>query len=99
MGSTSDAVFFIHDLLPLQMPEYFVPSENPRHARRMNRLARLGRAAIVSTAVVREALSRHLAALGRTDMPILVAPPPPDPIFPARSAFEAPANRHPYFVI
>ena len=94
-----DAVFFIHDLLPLQMPEYFLPSENPRHARRMNRLARLGRAAIVSTAVVREALSRHLAALGRTDMPILVAPPPPDPIFPARSAFEAPANRHPYFVI
>jgi glycosyltransferase involved in cell wall biosynthesis len=94
-----DAVFFIHDLLPLQMPEYFRPAEYPRHARRMKRLARLGRAAIVSTAAVRDALSRHLAALGRTDMPILVAPLPPDPIFAKRSAFEPPTNRHPYFLM
>ncbi len=94
-----DAVFFIHDLLPLQMPEYFLPAEYPRHARRMKVLARLGRAAIVSTAAVRDALLQHLATLGRTDMPILVAPLPPDPIFAARSACDALANRHPYFVI
>ena len=94
-----DAVFFIHDLLPLQMPEYFLPAEYPRHARRMKVLARLGRAAIVSTAAVRDALSRHLATLGRTDMPILVAPLPPDPIFATRSASGAPTDRHPYFLM
>jgi glycosyltransferase involved in cell wall biosynthesis len=94
-----DAVFFIHDLLPLQMPEYFLPSEHPRHAQRMKRLARLGRAAIVSTAAVKDALSRHLATLGRTDMPILVAPLPPDPTFATRSAFEPPISRHPYFLM
>ncbi|HLH47888.1 MAG TPA: glycosyltransferase family 1 protein [Roseiarcus sp.] len=94
-----DAVFFIHDLLPLQMPEYFVPAEYPRHARRMNILARLGRAAIVSTEVVREALLRHLATLGRADMPVLVAPLPPDPIFAAPRAGESRRIRRPYFVI
>ena len=94
-----DAVFFIHDLLPLETPEYFRPVDNPIHARRMKGLARLGRAAIVSTAVVREALLRHLASLGRTDMPILVAPLPPDPIFTERRAVPERANRRPYFVM
>jgi glycosyltransferase involved in cell wall biosynthesis len=93
------AVFFIHDLLPLEMPEYFLPAEHLRHARRMNRLARLGSAAIVSSEVVRDALSRQLVAIGRTDMPILVAHLPPDPSFASRSASASPAERHPYFVM
>ena len=94
-----DPVFFIHDLLPLETPEYFRPLDNPVHARRMKGLARLGRAAIVSSAAVRDSLLRHLASLGRTDMPIHVAPLPPDPIFVDRTAAPEPARRHPYFVV
>ncbi len=93
-----DNIFFLHDLLPLQTPEYFRPSEYHRHRRRLQTVARRGRAAIVSTSVVREALTRHLAELGRSDMPILVAPLPPDPIFSQKALVEAAVARRPYFL-
>lgn len=94
-----DPVFFIHDLLPLETPEYFRPAERPRHQSRLVTLARRGRAAIVSTHVVREALRRRLADLGRPDMPMLVAPLPADPIFSQKPALEAAVGRRPYFLI
>lgn len=93
-----DLVFFIHDLLPLQMPEYFKPREHALHRRRLQNLARFARAAIVSSNVVKEALERHLLSLGRIDMPILVAPLPVDPIFSQR--IEAPEqSARPYFLM
>ena len=96
--SDIDSVFFIHDLLPLETPEYFRPAEYARHARRLETVARRGRGAIVSTSVVRDSLKRHLAAIGRRDMPILVAPLPPDPIFAGRDCGAAP-TAHPYFIM
>jgi glycosyltransferase involved in cell wall biosynthesis len=94
-----DKVFFIHDLLPIEFPEYFRPPEQPRQQRKLRTLARRGRAAIVSTNVVREALRRRLAELGRRDMPILVAPLPADPIFSAGSAGGTAITQRPYFVV
>jgi glycosyltransferase involved in cell wall biosynthesis len=94
-----DNVFFLHDILPLETPEYFRPSEYPRHRRRLETLARRGRAAIVSTKVVRDSLMRRLGVLGRRDMPILVAPLPPDPIFSQKASTENADARRPYFVI
>ena len=94
-----DNVFFLHDILPLETPEYFKPAEYPRHLRRLRTVARRGRAAIVSTGVVREALQRRLAELGRRDMPILVAPPPADLTFSCTARTETITGRHPYFVI
>ncbi len=76
-----DCVFFLHDVLPIEAPEYFLPAERPRHLRRLQTVARRARAVVVTSEVVREAVGRQLARLGRPDMPILVAPPPPDPIF------------------
>ncbi|HXZ17473.1 MAG TPA: glycosyltransferase family 1 protein [Roseiarcus sp.] len=93
-----DCVFFVHDLLPIEAPEYFRPSERPRHLRRMATIARLARAVIVSTEVVREGVRRHMSGLGRRDMPILVAPPPPDPIFLEPPCGKVAVARHPYFV-
>ncbi len=75
------AVFFIHDLLPLQMPEYFRFAEEARHAKRMANVARFGAGAVVTTAGVRDALDAHLRGLGRRDFPILVAPTPMSPTF------------------
>jgi glycosyltransferase involved in cell wall biosynthesis len=62
-------------------------------------LARRGRGAIVSTAVVREALAARMAKLDRPEMPILVAPLPPDPIFASKEILNGPITRHPYFVM
>ncbi len=94
-----DCVFFLHDLLPLETPEYFKPSERPRHSRRLETVARRARAVIVSSEVVRESVRRRLSRLGRRDMPILIAPPPPDPIFLTPSDAGNAIARHPYFVV
>ncbi len=89
------AVFFIHDLLPVEHPEYFRKSEYQRHLQRLANLAEFAAAAIVTTEVVKEALLDHLAPLGRKDLPILVAPIPAAPVFAKRGA---PQSGPPYFV-
>jgi glycosyltransferase involved in cell wall biosynthesis len=92
--------FFIHDLLPLQAPEYFKPSEYERHRRRLANLARIAAGAIVSSEAVREDLTAHLKSLGRADLPILRPRMPISPIFAAgRDIGEAPLARTPYFVL
>ncbi|ACK51646.1 glycosyl transferase group 1 [Methylocella silvestris BL2] len=91
-------VFFIHDLLPIEAPEYFRKAEYERHMRRLANLAEFGAAAIVTTEVVKETLQRHLAPLGRADMQILVAPIPASPIFSGRAAKPEPQFGAPYFV-
>ncbi|MDQ6703024.1 MAG: glycosyltransferase family 4 protein, partial [Pseudomonadota bacterium] len=92
------AFFFIHDLLPIEAPEYFRKAEYERHVRRMINLARFGAGAIVTTEVVKAALKRHLASLGRTGMPILVAPAPVAPIFWRRDPVDPALADNPYFV-
>jgi glycosyltransferase involved in cell wall biosynthesis len=74
-------VFFIHDMLPLEMPEYFRKSEFAKHEQRLSNVARHAAGAVVSTHIVKDAFQKHLAKHGRTDLPILVAPLPISPIF------------------
>jgi glycosyltransferase involved in cell wall biosynthesis len=89
-------VFFIHDLLPLDMPEYFRPAEQPRHARRMTTLAGCGSAAIVATGFVKTRLDAHLSMLGRSNLPIMAQ------TLPVSAAFRTPPSGagggKPYFV-
>lgn len=92
-------VFFIHDLLPIENPEYFRRAEYDRHLRRLAVLAEFGAAAIVATQVVKEALQRHLATIGRRSMPILVAPVPAEPIFSEPPAAPPELEKTPYFVM
>jgi len=75
------AIFFIHDMLPFETPEYFPAAEFVRHQNRMRNLARHGAGAVVSTEIVKAALQTHLSRLGRLDLPILTAPLPVAPIF------------------
>lgn len=93
------AVFFVHDLLPLEMPEYFREPERERHLRRLANLARFGSAVIVTTEIVKESLEDHLASLGRTGMPILVAPTPVASVFGSPPCPEAALADTPYFVM
>jgi len=92
-------VFFIHDMLPIEMPEYFRHAEYERHGNRLRNLATFGAGAIVTTHVVRAALEHHLSLLGRSDMPILVAPIPASPIFSRLETLDARLSKHPYFII
>ena len=92
------AVFFIHDMLPFETPEYFLAKEFARHQNRMQNLARHGAGAIVSTEIVKAALQAHLVRLGRRDLPILTAPPPVAPIFMGESPADEELSARPFFV-
>jgi glycosyltransferase involved in cell wall biosynthesis len=91
-------IFFIHDMLPLETPEYFRPGEFAAHQRRMRNLARHGAGAIVSTEVVKGSLREYIAKLGRSDLPILVAPLPVAPIFVREDAPDEELAATPFFI-
>jgi glycosyltransferase involved in cell wall biosynthesis len=93
------SVFFIHDLLPLQFPEYFAPTHIAQHRRALEIFARRGRAMIVNTNAVEREMSRFLHARGRRDISVLVRPIPPDPIFAASRGADADLAGVPYFVV
>ncbi len=93
------AAFFIHDLLPISMPEYFPKAELERHRARMRNFARFAAAAIVTTPTVADALREHTASLGRADVPIFVSPTPIAPVFATPRVVDPALAGHPYFVL
>ncbi|MGD1036795.1 MAG: glycosyltransferase family 1 protein [Roseiarcus sp.] len=91
------AVFFIHDLLPLDCPEFFYEGRAEMFARCVQTMTRYASAAIVSSKVVGERVEREMADRGRAGIPILVAPLPP----PAHGASHIQDNGSapPYYVV
>lgn len=69
-------VFFVHDLLPLDHPEFFRKNYRALFARRLRTLMRHAAGLIVTTNSVGERLAREYADCGRAPPPIHVAPPP-----------------------
>src|SRR6201993_167082 len=57
-------VFMIHDLLPIEYPEFFRPESVERHRRRLSVFAKIAAGAIVSTQEVPDALLAYLQRLG-----------------------------------
>jgi len=92
-------VFMIHDLLPIEHPEFFRPREFQIHTKKLNAVARFGAGAIVSTASVAEAFLAYLARLGRKAMPIIVAPLSVSPVFCEPREHDETLAARPYFVI
>ena len=92
------AAFVIHDLLPVRMPEYFRAAEFERHRKRLQNFARFGTAAIVTTRTVAGDLEAHLAALGRRNCPIFVAPTPIASVFATPRVIDPALSGRPFFV-
>jgi glycosyltransferase involved in cell wall biosynthesis len=92
-------VFFVHDLLPLDYPEYF-----PRHygeltERRLATIVEYGAAFITSTSLVRDRLLDELRRRGRSAPAIHVAPLPSPLALAGDPASAAGPRRQPYFVM
>jgi glycosyltransferase involved in cell wall biosynthesis len=66
-------VCLIHDLIPIEFPEYALPGQDEKHRRRIETAADLADAVIVNSIVTRDALQPYLARAGRAP-PVLVAP-------------------------
>ncbi|HJU19593.1 MAG TPA: glycosyltransferase family 1 protein [Stellaceae bacterium] len=66
-------VCLIHDLIPMEFPEYALPGQADKHRRRIESAAALADAVIVNSAVTRDAFRPCLERAGRAP-PMLVAP-------------------------
>jgi glycosyltransferase involved in cell wall biosynthesis len=92
-------VFMIHDLLPIEYPEFFRPESVERHRRRLSVFAKIAAGAIVSTQEVADALLAYLQRLGRKTIPLLVQPLPVSPTFHQPREHDEGLAARPYFVI
>ena len=88
-------VCLIHDLIPIDFPEYALPGQNEKHRGRIETAAALADAVIVNSAVTRDGFAPYLAGAGRSP-PVMVAPFGADPPVMAPADLQ-PAQR-PYFV-
>jgi glycosyltransferase involved in cell wall biosynthesis len=88
-------VCLIHDLIPIEFPEYALPGQNDKHRRRIETAAALADAVIVNSTVTRAGFEPYLARAGRAP-PVVVAPFGVD--LPAGLPAEPPPVKPPYFV-
>ena len=82
-------VFFVHDLLPIDAPQFFRAREALLHPRRLRNICRYGAGAVVGTNAVARRLRQFAAERGRPELPVCVARLPVSPSF--LSPAEAPA--------
>lgn len=74
-------IFFVHDLIPIEYPEYGRPGEAERHRTRMETIARHAVRVIVNSADVGTRLARHLDGDRPRRLPISVAHLGVEPVF------------------
>ncbi len=89
-------VFFVHDLIPIEYPEYGRDGEADRHRVRMETVARHAQAVVVNSADVGRRFSAHVAGLGRRPPPVTVGP------LGIEAAFQvppAPPPARPFFLV
>jgi len=88
-------ICLVHDLIPIEFPEYAKPGQAANHLSRIETAAQFADALIVNSAVTRDALQPHLDRAGRAP-PVLVAPFGVD--LPAAPIDRDPPFDRPYFV-
>ncbi len=65
-------ICLVHDLIPIEFPEYARPGEPERHRKRMNTVARYAEGIITNSEATKQALLPYLARAGRAP-PVVVA--------------------------
>jgi glycosyltransferase involved in cell wall biosynthesis len=66
-------ICLVHDLIPIEFPEYALPGQDQKHRRRIETAAALADGVIVNSRVTRARFEPFLARAGRAP-PVLVAP-------------------------
>ncbi|MES2684960.1 MAG: glycosyltransferase family 1 protein [Pseudomonadota bacterium] len=89
-------LFFVHDLIPIQHPEFSRAAEPARHAARLATIAKHGAGVLVNSAATRASLLDYWGALDVKAPPITIAP---LGIQLGSSTLPAPQASKPYFVM
>lgn len=92
-------VFFVHDTLPLDVPEYFPPEVPAQHLHNAETLARHARGLVAASKDVAERITTRIAAFTDNIPPVLVAAPPAFETPHPAPAFDAALAARPYFVV
>ena len=92
------AVFFVHDLLPFEFPEFFPPGQRELFERVVTVASRYASGIIASTDHVAQSIERELALRGRHKIMIHVAPLPASGEFIVNGDEVEALARIPYFV-
>jgi glycosyltransferase involved in cell wall biosynthesis len=91
-------VFFVHDLIPIEFPEYVRPGEKASHEARMTTVLSLGATVIVNSEATRQAVERWAAEHGYPHPRTHVARIGIEPAFGQAPYPAAPPLDEPYFV-
>lgn len=91
-------VFFVHDLLPLDSPEFFRPSEQRNHLSAMRNIVRLAAGVVVGSQAVATRLSAFAAESGKAELPICLAGLPVAGVFEDGPPADPRLSGHAYFV-
>jgi glycosyltransferase involved in cell wall biosynthesis len=92
-------VFFVHDLLPIEAPEYFRAREALLHPRRISNICRYGAGAVVGSQALAARLRQYAVEKGRPELPICVARLPVSPSFLSPAEPPAALDGVNYFVV
>lgn len=91
-------VFFVHDLLPLDWPEYFRPGYKDRFRKRWRTIVRHGRALITTSEAVKARIVRELHETGLPPRAIHVQP-LPSPLSGLGDLDDPRLREVPYFIV
>ena len=92
-------VFFVHDLLPIDYPEYWPQGHEVRFKRRLDCIIEHATAIITSSNQVKSRIEREYVRRLKNPVPILALPFAPSHAAPAISSSASRSARQPYFVI
>lgn len=92
------AVFAVHDLLPIDRPEFFRPAEEGKHLAAMRNIVRSAAGVVVFSDCVARRLHAFAAEQGRADLPLRVAALPVAPVFEAGPPADPRLAGRDYFV-
>ncbi|MBV8090051.1 MAG: glycosyltransferase family 4 protein [Alphaproteobacteria bacterium] len=93
------SVFMVHDVIPLEHPEFFPKGEYRLHENLIAQTARYASGLIVPTAAARESVLNALRRQGRVEIPVETAPLPVTPIFLEKDWPDEELGKHDYFVV
>lgn len=92
-------VFFVHDLLPLEAPEFFRPAERDKHRAAMRNITRRAAGVVVGSRAVARRVAEFSREQGRADLPICLAGLPAAPVFETAAAADPRLADKVYFVL
>jgi|SRR5271170_313117 len=92
-------VFMLHDVIPLEHPEFFGPGNLRLHWRNIDHTARFASGLIVTSAAAREPVLNALRLRGRAEIPVETVLLPVTPIFLEKDRPDEELGTQDYFVV